>query len=81
MTNPLQKYVDALDNPVPYKQKAITTKVAQYILKALDYLYIYSQKNDSPALVEQPLHDETEADMIDIIQYAPEEESDGQITE
>jgi hypothetical protein len=78
MTNPLQKYVDALDNPVPYQQKQITPRVAQYILKALDYLHIYSQKHDAPLLVEQPLHDQTEADMIDIIQYAPEEESNGE---
>lgn len=79
MTNPLQKYVDQLDKP--YVQKPLTPRVAQYILKALDYLHIYSQKNNSPALVEQPLHDQTEADMIDIISYAPEEESDGQVTE
>lgn len=79
MTNPLQKYVDALDKP--YVQKPLTPRVAQYILKALDYLHIYSQKNNAPALVEQPLHDQTEADMIDVIQYASEEESDGQTTE
>ena len=81
MTNPLQKYVDALDNPVPYVQKQITPRVAQYILKALDYLHIYSTERNVSALVEQPLHDQTEADMVDIIQYAPEEESDGQVTE
>ena len=81
MTNPLQKYVDALDNPVPYKQKQITPRVAQYLLKALDYLHIYSTERNVSALVEQPLHDQTEADMVDIIQYAPEEESDGQVTE
>ena len=80
MTNPLQKYVDALDNPVPYTQKALTPRLAQYLLKALDYLHIYSQKNDEPALIEQPLHNDTEAQMVDIIAYAPEE-NDGQTKE
>ena len=80
MTNPLQKYVDALDNPVPYEQKQITPRVAQYILKALDHLCIYSQENKMPALIEQPMHDQTEADMIDIIEFAPEGD-DGQVTE
>lgn len=77
MTNPLQKYVDALDNPVPYVQKPLTPRVAQYILKALDYLHIYSEKHQQPELVE-PIHDQVEADMVDVIAYAPEEEDDGE---
>jgi hypothetical protein len=76
--NPLQKYVDRLDQP--YEQTPLTPRVAQYILKALDYLHIYSQKNNEPALIEQPLHNDTEAQMVDIIAYAPEE-SDGQTKE
>lgn len=77
MTNPLQKYLDKLDQP--YVQPPLTPRVAQYILKALDYLHIYSTKHDEPALIEQSLHDEAEAQMVDIIAYAPEE-NDGQTT-
>lgn len=76
MTNPLQKYVDQLDQP--YVQPPLTPKVAQYILKALDYLHIYSQKHDEPALIEQPLHTDIENDMVDVIAYAPEEDEDGE---
>jgi hypothetical protein len=75
VTNPLQKYVDQFDQP--YTQQPLTPRVAQYILKALDYLHIYSQKHNEPALIEQPLHSDIENDMVDVIAYAPEE-SDGQ---
>jgi hypothetical protein len=75
MTNPLQKYVDQFDQT--YEQKPLTPRVAQYILKSLDYLHIYSQKHDEPVLIEQPLHNEIENEMVDIIAYAPEEEGDG----
>jgi len=78
MTNPLQKYVDKLDQP--YVQPPLTPRVAQYILKALDYLHIYSQKNNEPALIEQPLHEDTEAMITDVIMYAPEEDDDGETT-
>ena len=78
MTNPLQKYADKLDQP--YMQPTLTPRVAQYILKALDYLHIYSQKNNEPALIEQPLHDDTEAMITDVIMYAPEEDDDGETT-
>lgn len=71
--NPLQKYVDAIDNP-SYVQPPLTPRVAQYILKALDYLHIYSRKNSEPALIEQPIHNNTEAMLTDVIMYAPEEE-------
>lgn len=74
MTNPLEKYLDQ-----SYVQKPLTPRVAQYILKALDYLHIYSQKHNEPALIEQPLHDDTEALVTDVIIYAPEE-NDGQTT-
>lgn len=76
MTNPLEKYLDKLDEP--YVQPPLTPRVAQYILKALDYLHIYSSKHNEPALVEKPLHEEVEAMITDVIIYAPEEESDGQ---
>jgi len=76
MTNPLQKYLDKLDQP--YVQPPLTPRVAQYILKALDYLHIYSKDHNAPALIEQPLHDETEAMITDVIMYAPEEDDDGE---
>jgi hypothetical protein len=72
MTNPLSKYLDQ-----SYVQQPLTPRVAQYILKALDYLHIYSQKHNEPALIEQPLHDEVEGLITDVIIYAPEE-NDGQ---
>jgi hypothetical protein len=78
MTNPLQKYVDKLDQQ--HVQPPLTPRVAQYILKALDYLHIYSKERNAPALIEQPLHDETEAMITDVIIYAPEE-NDGQTKE
>ena len=77
--NPLQKYLDQLEKP--YEQPPLTPRVAQYLLKALDYLHIYATKNNTPALVEQPLHDDTEALLTDVIMYAPEEETDGKTTE
>ena len=75
MTNPLEKYLDQ-----SYVQKPLTPRVAQYILKALDYLHIYSTKHNEPALIEQPLHDDAEALVTDVIIYAPEE-NDGQTKE
>lgn len=77
--NPLQKYLDQLETP--YEQPPLTPRVAQYLLKALDYLHIYATKNQTPALVEQPLHDQVEATLTDVIMYAPEEETDGQTTQ
>ena len=76
MTNPLQKYVDQLDQQ--YVQPPLTPRVAQYILKALDYLHIYSEKHQQPELVEQPLHEQVESDMVDVIAYAPEEDENGE---
>ena len=73
--NPLQKYVDQ-----QYVQPQLTPRVAQYILKALDYLHIYSTKHNEPALIEQPLHDDAEALVTDVIIYGPEE-NDGQTKE
>ena len=70
--NPLSKYLDQ-----SYVQQPLTPRVAQYILKALDYLHIYSQKHNEPALIEQPLHDEAEGLITDVIIYAPEE-NDGE---
>lgn len=75
MTNPLEKYLDQ-----SYVQPPLTPRVAQYILKALDYLNIYSTKHNEPALIEQPLHDDAEALVTDVIIYAPEE-NDGQVKE
>lgn len=75
MTNPLEKYLNQ-----SYVQPPLTPRVAQYILKALDYLHIYSQKHDEPALIEQPLHEEAEALVTDAIIYGPEE-TDGQTSQ
>jgi hypothetical protein len=77
MTNPLQKYVDAIDNKQPYVQPTITPKVAQYILKALDYLHIFAQKHDVPEIIEPELQAESEELMTHIILEAPEEETNG----
>ncbi len=74
MDNPLQKYVDAIDNQKEYVQPALTAQVGQYLLKALDYLFIYSRDNNQPELIEQPRHNDTEAMLTDVIMYAPEEE-------
>lgn len=74
MDNPLQKYVDAIDNKKEYVQPALTAQVGQYLLKALDYLFIYSKDNNQPELIEQPRHNDTEAMLTDVIMYAPEEE-------
>ena len=73
MDNPLQKYVDAIDNKKEYVQPALTAQVGQYLLKALDYLVIHSKLHNQPELVEQPRHDNTEAMLTDVIMYAEEE--------
>jgi hypothetical protein len=70
--NPLAKYVDELDRQ--YVQPRLTPRIAQYILKALDYLFIHSKTTNQPALIEQELHEEAEAIVTDVIIYAPEED-------
>jgi hypothetical protein len=70
--NPLSKYLNQ-----SYVQPPLKPRVAQYLLKALDYLHIYSQKNNEPALIEQELHEEAEGLITDVIIYAPEE-NDGE---
>lgn len=77
MTNPLQKYL----TKQPYVPVPLTPRVAQYLLKALDYLHIYSVKHNEPALVEQPLHGEVEEMVVDVIASAPEEDDDGKTTQ
>lgn len=69
--NPLQKYVEALDNPTPFIPPVINPTQAQYVIKALDYLKIWSQEHDD--VVEQPLHDQLEEIMVDIVALAPED--------
>jgi uncharacterized protein YeeX (DUF496 family) len=64
--NPLQKHVDAIDNPQEYVQPNISVDEGQYLLKALDYLAIRAEE-----YVERPLHDELEEKMTDIILEAP----------
>lgn len=70
--NPLKKYLDAIDNPKEFIQPNISPKLAQYIVKALDYLEITGA--NQPGLVEREQHDLAESMMIDIISYAPENE-------
>jgi hypothetical protein len=70
--NPLQKYIDALDIPKHFVQPVITPALAQYVLKALDYLEITGASQ--PGLVERVHHDMAESIMIDIISDAPEDE-------
>lgn len=67
--NPLQKYVDKLDNPTTYIQPVINPTQAQYLIKALDYLKICSQEHDD--VIEQPLHDQIEEILVDIVALAP----------
>lgn len=69
--NPLQKYVDALDNPTPYTPPVINPTQANYLIKALDYLKIWSQEHDD--VVEQPLHDQLEELLVDVVALAPED--------
>jgi hypothetical protein len=68
--NPLQKYVDALDNLPTYVPPVINPTQAQYLIKALDYLKIWSQEYNN--VIEQPLHDQLEEMMVDIVSLAPE---------
>jgi len=68
-----------MDKEDLYIQPHISTRLAQYIQKALDYLHIYAQKMDDPSVIEPELHKEADDAMIDIILDAPlpEEESNG----
>jgi hypothetical protein len=75
--SPFQKYIDALDNKDKYVQPALTPQDGQYLLKALDYLTIYSVTKNQPDLIEQPLHENVEDLLTDVIIYAPEKDSDG----
>lgn len=68
--NPLEKYVYALDNSSTYAPPVINPTHAQYLIKALDYLRIWSQEHND--VVEQPLHDQVEEMMVDIVALAPE---------
>ena len=70
--NPLQKYVDAIDNPKEFIQPNISPALAQYIVKALDYLAIAA--TTQPDLIEPKYHDRAESIMVDIICLAPEDE-------
>lgn len=70
--NPLQKYADAIDNQKEFVQPKISPALAQYIVKALDYLAITATKQ--PDLIEPKYHDRAESIMVDIICLAPEDE-------
>ena len=68
--NPLKKYLDAFDKPTLYSPPVINPTQAQYLIKALDYLKIWSQQHDD--VIEQPIHDQLEEMMVDIVLLAPE---------
>lgn len=53
-------------------QPHITPRLAQYIIKALDYLNIYAQKHDEPEIIEPELQAEADEIMVDIILDAPD---------
>lgn len=73
MDNPLQKYADAFDKIAKFVQPPLKAMEGQYLLKALDYLAIHARIHEQPALVEQPMHDNLEAYVLDVISYGPEE--------
>lgn len=72
----LQEVLDIFEKSKSYVQPPLKAEEGQYLLKALDYLVIYSEKNNQPELVEQPRHENLEEMMTDVIMYA-KEESDG----
>jgi hypothetical protein len=51
--------------------------MANYIIKALDYLHIYAGEKDEPELIESDIHKETEEAMVDIVVMSPEEIPNG----
>jgi hypothetical protein len=60
-----------MSNEDLYVQPHISTRLAQYIQKALDYLHIYAQKMDDPSVIEPELHKEADDVMVDIMLDAP----------
>jgi len=77
MDNPLQKYAEELDNPTPFVPPKISIRVANYIIKALDYLHIYAGEKDEPELIDSATHKEAEEAMVDIVVLSPEENTNG----
>jgi hypothetical protein len=77
MENPLQKYADELDNPTPFAAPKISIRMANYIIKALDYLHIYAGEKDEPELIESDIHKEAEEAMVDIVVLSPKENTNG----
>jgi len=77
MDNPLQKYAEELDNPTPFVPPKISIRMANYIIKALDYLHIYAGEKDEPELIESDIHKEAEETMVDIVVLSPEETPNG----
>lgn len=70
--NPLQKYVDAWDNPVPFNRPVITREMAQYIITSLDILEIWEATH--PGNVEIVMHRDIASKMIDIMMYSKDDE-------
>ena len=70
--NPLQKYADAWDNPVPIIPPVITREMAQYIITSLDILEISEETH--PGNIEIVMHRDIASKMVDIMMYSKEEE-------
>ena len=70
--NPLQKYVDGWDNPVPFNRPVITREMAQYIITSLDILEIWEANH--PGNVEIVMHRDIASKMIDIMMYSKDDE-------
>lgn len=59
------------NNEELYVQPTISVRLAQYLLKALDYMHIHAQHTDNPDIIEPELHAEGEDAMTDIVLDAP----------
>lgn len=81
MTNPLKKYVDALDNPVQYEQPKLTRPDAHYLMRALDVLRVWTRRDESlNHFYQVEPHRKLDAMMCDIIMYSPED-NDGEASQ
>jgi hypothetical protein len=59
------------NNEELYVQPTISVRLAQYLLKSLDYMHIHAQQTDNPSIIEPELHAEGEDAMTDIVLDAP----------
>ena len=59
------------NNEELYVQPTISVRLAQYLLKALDYMHIHAQQTDNPGIIEPELHADGEDAMTDIVLDSP----------